>query len=141
MRLVIDASVAVKWAVAEEGHLEALSLVSAGHDLLVPDFIFVEVGNALWKKAIRRDIGAEQAFAAAREIRIAFSELIPTVELAERALEMAIELEHPVYDCVYLAAAEEYEATLVTADSRLLARIASTALAALVRSLAEVARS
>ena len=35
-------------------------------------------------------------------------------------------LHHPVYDCFYLAVSEALDAPLVTADGRLLARVAGT---------------
>jgi predicted nucleic acid-binding protein len=35
-------------------------------------------------------------------------------------------LDHPVYDCFYLALAEDRHATLVTADGRLLNRLQDT---------------
>lgn len=126
MRLVVDASVAVKWAVVEEGHSDAIALALIDHEFLVPDFMFVEAGNALWKKVTRQEISKEQAMLAADEIRIAFSDLLPTVELSKRSLEIALELNHPIYDCVYLAAAETFDAIVVTADSRFLRVVAST---------------
>ena len=137
MRLIVDASIAVKWAVDEDGHGDAVALVLAGHELLVPDFVFVEVGNALWKKVRRSEIDFDQAIAAAREIRIAFSELLPTVELTDRALAIALELNHPIYDCVYIAAAEEHDALLVTADKRLVKAVAATQFAGLAIALGE----
>jgi len=48
----------------------------------------------------------------------------PSGPLVRRALVLAHRLKHPVYDCVYLALAQSEGAALVTADERLLARIA-----------------
>jgi predicted nucleic acid-binding protein len=48
------------------------------------------------------------------------------VSLAGRALEIAAELRHPAYDCFYLALAQERRAQLVTADRRLISRLAGT---------------
>ncbi len=42
------------------------------------------------------------------------------IELANRALSLAIELQHPIYDCFYLALAQRENALLITADERLL---------------------
>jgi predicted nucleic acid-binding protein len=36
----------------------------------------------------------------------------------ERALHLAHEIEHPLYDCLYLATAEAVAATVATADRR-----------------------
>jgi len=39
--------------------------------------------------------------------------------MAENALRIAVQLDHPVYDCVYLALAVETGLQLLTADQRL----------------------
>jgi predicted nucleic acid-binding protein len=78
---------------------------------------------------------AESAAAAVREIVKAFEELVPVSVLRDRALAIAIELRHPVYDCFYLALAERSTAPLVTADERLIRRCADTPFETLVQSL------
>ena len=51
---------------------------------------------------------------------LSFEALIPLEDLRAHALEFAIELDHPIYDCFYLALAERERCPLVTADARLL---------------------
>jgi predicted nucleic acid-binding protein len=50
-----------------------------------------------------------------------FQSVIPIEELRVRALALAIELRHPIYDCFYLALAERENAPLVTADEAMIA--------------------
>jgi predicted nucleic acid-binding protein len=53
--------------------------------------------------------------------------IIEADELLERrALELALALEHPIYDCVYLALAERMERRLITADRRFIRALAIT---------------
>ena len=53
MTVVIDASVALKWFVEEQGTEQAAALL-AGQDLLIaPDLIVAEVANAGWKPFVR----------------------------------------------------------------------------------------
>ena len=48
-------------------------------------------------------------------------EVVPTDRhLLQGALTWCTQLDHPAYDCRYLALAEQRNATLVTADQRLL---------------------
>jgi predicted nucleic acid-binding protein len=47
-------------------------------------------------------------------------------DLAESALAVALELGYAPYDCFYLVAAIRRDAQLVTADKRLVNRLAST---------------
>jgi predicted nucleic acid-binding protein len=55
--------------------------------------------------------------------------------LERRALELAIALDHPVYDCLYLALAERMGVGMVSADRRFLRAMAGTAFEPLGRML------
>lgn len=119
-RLVIDASVAIKWVVEEEGTAEALAL--RRFQLTAPDLIMSECANILWKKVRRNELSAEEAAFAGRLLTNADIELVPTRPLMDAAIEIAVLLDHPAYDCLYLALAERNDVTFVTADSRLIAK-------------------
>jgi predicted nucleic acid-binding protein len=124
--VVIDASVALKWFVEEQGTEQAATLL-AGQDLLVaPDLIVAEVANAGWKAVRAGTMLPEQHDHAAARLPLAFDALIPLTSLAQRAVVIARLLDHPVYDCFYLALAEERSAKLMTADRRLLDRLVGT---------------
>jgi predicted nucleic acid-binding protein len=124
-RLVIDASVAIKWVVEEEGTAAALAL--RRQNLSAPDLINAECANILWKKTRLGEFSAEEAAFAARLLAAAEIDLIPTRSLLEAALEIAVGLDHPAYDCLYLALAEERDGRLVTADRRLIRRTEESA--------------
>jgi predicted nucleic acid-binding protein len=48
MRVVVDASVALKWLVEETGS-DLAERVAAQHELIAPELIVAEVQNALWR--------------------------------------------------------------------------------------------
>jgi predicted nucleic acid-binding protein len=50
-------------------------------------------------------------------------ELRPTRPLFETATQMSIEINHPAYDCVYLALAVNSKSQFVTADDRFLRKL------------------
>ena len=50
MRFVVDASVAVKWLVAEDQSDTADRLLDGSHELFAPRLMASEVGNALWRE-------------------------------------------------------------------------------------------
>lgn len=127
-RFVVDASVALKWVIAEEGSPEAASLRWATA-LLAPDLIVPEVSNALWKAARRGELSTDEAMLAARLLERADVELRPMRALLGRATELALRLDHPAYDCVYLALAEAENCALVTADERLVRKLAAAPIA------------
>jgi predicted nucleic acid-binding protein len=61
--------------------------------------------------------------------------------LAPRAVAIAGELDHPVYDYLHVALAEVRRATLITADSRLLEKLRRTPWAANTLHLANYAKN
>jgi predicted nucleic acid-binding protein len=127
MKVVVDASVACKWFIEETGSGAARALLSdETADLLAPEWIVAEVYNTAWKKVRRREIGREQCTSIAIGLPMVVTELIATRSLAARALEIALELDHPVYDCIYLALAEREDTHVVTADDRLKTRLDAT---------------
>jgi predicted nucleic acid-binding protein len=118
--LVIDASVAMKWVIEEPRTPDALSL--RRHRLFAPDLMVAECANILWKKVRRNELTSQEALLAARLLQRADIELAPMRNLLERATDLAIALDHPAYDCAYLALAESLSCNLVTADRRLAAK-------------------
>lgn len=126
MTLVIDASVALKWFVDEDGSAQASALLDGPDLLIAPDLVLAEVGNAAWKAVRGGTMHPEQFAHAATRLPAAFDELTPLASLSQRAAAIALELDHPVYDCCCLALAEARAAPLVTADRRLLSRVAGT---------------
>lgn len=117
---VVDASVAAKWFFAENGDQEARELALSGGALIAPDLIVPEVCNVALRKAVEKEITFERAQAIALQLPELLNRLIPGAELAPRAIELAIKLRHPVYDCFYLALAEIADGELVTADMKFL---------------------
>jgi predicted nucleic acid-binding protein len=119
MALIVDASVAIKWFIDEPGSEAARRLWRDEPELLAPDLVVAEVCNAAWRKVRLGQCDPAQAKEIAARLRHGMLALRPTVPLASRAIELALDLDHPVYECFYLALAEGEKARLVTADRRL----------------------
>lgn len=123
--LVVDASVALKWLVEEDGTDAAFELRS--EELAAPSLIRIEAANVLRtlvrRKAIEQAV-AQSLFGLLQSAPVTIYE--PDDELEARALAIALELDHPVYDCVYLALAEKTSATLVSADKKFIQTLAGT---------------
>ena len=126
--IVADASVALKWFVADEPLAEeAAAIVRAGTPLIAPDLVVAEGANAAWRWARLGRISPENATRIAVQLPSFFLRLVPAAELAEEAMRLAHALDHPVYDCFYLALAERDGVPLVTADTRLIEKVARSA--------------
>lgn len=115
--LIPDASVVCKWYFDEEGAGEARTILLAD-DLAAPDSLVAEFTNAVSKRVRRGLVSPRDAAQMMAHMPRQFVRLFPSAELAGRALEMSVALNHPSYDCLYLALAERRRGTLVTDDMR-----------------------
>jgi predicted nucleic acid-binding protein len=124
--LVLDASVAVKWAVPsakETLTLESLQLLkryTQGEiNFIVPDVFWAEVGNVLWKGTRQRRWPQAAADHAASEMRKRNFFTVSSLDLLSDALRIAFAHNRSVYDCLYVALAIQFRTEMITADERL----------------------
>ncbi len=114
--LVIDASVAIKWVIYEPDRDLAYALLDGS--LIAPDLMLIECANALRSRVARGSMAAtdvEPAWATICEAPVRIS---AAAECLGEALALGLALEHPVYDCIYLALAIASGCRVVTADRR-----------------------
>jgi predicted nucleic acid-binding protein len=123
---IVDASVAMKWFVAETDSLVADELSASRHRLFAPDLIFAEAANALARKTMAGFMSTAEACDYLYSLPYHFDDIIAVNELIGPALENAYALRHPIYDLIYLEAARRLDAQLVTADRRFIAKLAGT---------------
>ena len=126
MNRVVDASVACKWFFEEDLSVEALALAATRYVLVAPDLIIAECANVAWRRVRDGQVSPEQAEAFLKALPDWFETLMPSAQLHEAAFRIACTLNHPVYDCLYVALAARYAAPLVTADATLARRIRNT---------------
>ena len=120
--VVIDASIAIKWVIEEDGTAPALMLGQRAR-IIAPELLVAECANILWKKVRLNELSEDEARLAARLLQAAPIEFATTRSLLEPATRIAIELDHPAYDCLYLALAIERDCRFATADERFLRKL------------------
>jgi predicted nucleic acid-binding protein len=101
--------------------------------------VVAEVCNAGWKSLRRREIDAAQFDEIVADVARAFVRLVALDRLIRRGATIARELDHPIYDCLYLALAEAEDVAMVTAHRHLVAVVRGTALADRVSLLGRLA--
>ena len=123
MKLVVDASVAIKWFVgsAEEEHTAqadaVVEMIEKGDtELLAPAHWTAEIIAVL---ARRDPTLVDDALVALDDMS---PSLVHGVVVLKRAADMAIALDHHLFDTLYHAVALEEGATLVTADATYFAK-------------------
>lgn len=118
IQVVVDASVSVKWLVSEEGSVAADRLLAGSDELHAPRLMASEIANALWRKVRLGEIARGRAgilVAAVSEMPLRWH---ADEKICADAVRLAVALDRPVYDCVYLALAHRIDAQMVTADAR-----------------------
>lgn len=121
MRLVLDASVLVKWLFNDSEHepltSDATALVEAVIDqgmAVQPVHWLAELAAVLARKTPEQ---AERNLALLDGLEL---EMAGGIDVMQRACRLSIDLNHHLFDTLYHAVALEMDAVLVTADRRYL---------------------
>lgn len=117
--VLLDASAAIKLVTNEPGSERARGLYRDVETLSLPDWARLEVANALWKMQARGHTTSASALLSFEDLEQLHLRVTPALDLSERALALALEIQHPVYDCLYLVLALDEGAALATADAKL----------------------
>jgi len=131
VKLVVDASVAVKWLVPEEYSDLALKLLKnfaeGAVELHAPLLLKYEVYNSLRTYVSRNIVAMEDAYKLSSifsQIELNYHE--PSWESLQASLKQALEYGITVYDTVYIALARELGTVLITADKYLYQKAVDT---------------
>ncbi len=119
MRLVLDASAAVRLVMRGEAADKLLDPVSAATVVAAPSLYASEVANALWKYVKAGRLEAETALERYEEAIALIDDFTPDWELATEALTEAVRYAHPVYDLLYAVLARRTGCAVLTMDERL----------------------
>ena len=114
--VVVDASVAVKWLLPEVHSEAARRILRSRQELLAPDLIWAEVGNAVWKKCRQAEITDEEARGILQDFKRFPLHTQTSKALLSPAWAFATQFAISVYDSLYLALAVSSDCRLVTAD-------------------------
>jgi predicted nucleic acid-binding protein len=139
LTLVVDASVVAKWFLDEPLWESARALVISGEELVAPDFLLVEVANVLWRRMRRGEVDPVRAQGNVRTLIRGAPEFFDSHVLMSDALRLAGTLDHPVYDCLYLALAIHDDTRVITNDRRFHERVEASDFAGRTRLLSDQA--
>lgn len=123
MRLVLDASVAIKFYVPEASSERALEWLTRELNFSVPDIFLVEVAQALLRHCREQRMTRDDLDMAVRDLDRLVDVPSGSGDLIIRALAIAHDLDHRLHDCMYLALADRLDCALLTADERLVRKV------------------
>lgn len=110
LRVITQDSSAERWGL----QLQEMAVVWA------PELMLTEVANALWKLERAGGLQGLDPQLLLADARDLVDQIEPDRALQVEALSLARHLNHPVYDCLYLALARREAATLLSADHKLM---------------------
>ena len=126
--IVVDASVAVKWFADEPHSAEAWQLLGDEKgEMVFPDVFVIEVAATLVRIAnVNKASRADSHVSLLRLLDLIESGAITRLETLPdqtiAAASLALDLGHPLKDCIYLALAMELGCDLMTCDARFAAK-------------------
>lgn len=123
MPLTVDAGVVVKWYIDEMDSPVARRLLEHDDGIVAPDLLVAEVCSVARRHVRNGEITRRQYLDIAADVGKGLIELHAMAPLASRACTMALDLDHPIYDCFYLALADREGVPLVTADHHFLDKL------------------
>ena len=130
--MIVDASVALKWIVLEDDSGAAMELLGRD-DLAAPDLLLIELGDALWNKKRQGELDGGETLPIRLALAASLVNLVNDASIIPAALDLAVTLDHTIYDCVYLALAVQTEDVLITADRKFVNKVLTSRYAASVR--------
>jgi predicted nucleic acid-binding protein len=130
MKYVLDSSVALKVVLPEADSARAIRLLdefaNAIHILIAPDLFTPEVANGLVAAERQGRIKRGESFLLLNDILFNAPAIFPSGPLIVRGMEIALACRNAVYDCVYLALAEQEQCEFVTADDKFIKSLQAT---------------
>jgi predicted nucleic acid-binding protein len=124
MKYVLYSGVAFRWVVNEKDSPKALQLRedfrNAIHELIAPDFFPYEVGNALTKAERQKTIKPPNGWGLWMTVMADCPALVHPLHLMPRAYAISSQYRSALFDCLYIALAEQEQCEVVSADERLL---------------------
>lgn len=123
-RIVIDASVALKWYLPDEDKVIEADLLAADFfkgraELLVPTLFDYEITNTLKVAVVRNRISEADAVAAIAKFQMLKIKRHDFPPHQDAAFRLALRYQRSAYDAAYLALAEANNLNLYTGDKRL----------------------
>lgn len=136
-KIVVDASVCLKWVFHEEDSSSARLLLDHYEKgivlLMAPALWEYEITNALVTAVRRKKITAKKSASFLQLFMEASPEIISISEHLGKILENARKYTLSGYDSAYVTLAKESESLLISSNSKLVERVGNTKIAVLLR--------
>lgn len=121
--LVLDTTVLANYFIGTSSHrLESSALLRLPFEFTAPDLWRAELASVFWKAVRAGHIAPDDALEMLPQAEELVSTTVSSQELWSSALTLAVEADHPVYDCLFVALAIIRDTMLVSYDLKLKAK-------------------
>jgi len=121
--LVLDTSAVVKWFIEEEESSEMRRIrdlyLKGKIVIYIPSLLFIELANAL---RYIKGLTPIDVVNALKALSILHLNVVDSIEVLDKAIEIAFNANITVYDAIYVALARATNSKLVTYDGELLSK-------------------
>ncbi len=131
-KLVVDASVAIKWFIPEIHSEKAILLLDNPIKFLAPNLIYAEICNILWKKLRLKELTPTVAQGILNDFKRLPLDIKDNQFLLEIAWDIATKYQRSFYDSLYLALAYIENCSFITADQAFVNALKTTDLKSLL---------
>jgi len=117
--VILDASAAVKIVNQQKEIKSYLDILKDADWVIAPDIFVSEVSNVFWKYHQFDDMTMNICEHSLKSTIGLVDDFIDTIDLYQEAFSFSSQINHPVYDSMYLICARRYNGIFVTADKKL----------------------
>ena len=121
MRLVLDTSAAVNIVLQTSLAPTLMTILEQADRVIAPGLMHSELGSTLWKAVRFSGMDTAQAMNHYEDAIALVDEFIVDETLMRLAIRNAVLHAHPVYDMVFVAAAQQHGCSLLSVDRKLIA--------------------
>lgn len=121
MRLVLDTSAVVNIVLRTAQAPALMAILEQADRVIAPSLMHSELGNTLWKAVRFSGLDTAQAMNHYEDAVAMVDEFILDESVMRLAIRHAVQHAHPVYDMVFVAAAQQHGCSLLSVDHRLAA--------------------
>jgi predicted nucleic acid-binding protein len=117
--VILDASAAVKIVLQQKPIKPLLDVLKDADWVIAPDIYISEVSNVYWKYHQFEDLPMNLCEESLKRTIGLIDDFIDTSDLYQEAFSFSCQVNHPVYDSMYLICARRYNGIFLSADKKL----------------------
>lgn len=103
----------------EEKYEQAIAVLESTDQIVVPDSLFAELGNVVWQWTKFHQLSLQTGLEVMQDAEALVDLTINSALIRDTALELAVKVDHPFYDTLFISAAIQINSKVITFDRKL----------------------